>query len=330
MSALAAGGSGLPAAGDHRLTVAIPSFDGRDLLAVVLRSLAAQRYRDFGVLVVDDGSTDGTPTWLAAAWPEVGIVTHAVNRGVTAALNNCLLVPGSELVLLLNNDMELDPGALGELVAALDDHPAAATAAPKLLDFHDRGRLDGAGDVMTWGGHGHRRGHGRRDDGSYDAPREIFGACGGAMLVRRRAIDDVGAFDGDFDALFEDVDWALRARLAGWGSRYVPTAVAYHVGSATIGAGLTDFARLRLWRNGVWLVAKGWPASTIVRHLPHLLGYQLLTLAGAARDRRVGIWLSAWREALAGLPRMLRHRRTIQGARRVTPRELERHLGPRG
>jgi GT2 family glycosyltransferase len=150
------------------------------------------------------------------------------------------------------------------------------------------------------------------------------------MLLRRGAIDDVGPFDADFHALFEDVDWALRARLAGWGCRYVPTAVAYHVGSATIGAGLSDFARLRLWRNIVWLVVKGGPASTIARHLPQLLAYQLLTLAVAARDRRLGVWLAAWRGALAGLPRMLARRREIQRARRVTPRELERHLGPRG
>jgi GT2 family glycosyltransferase len=310
--------------------VAIPTFDGRELLDVLLPSLAGQRFRDFGVLVVDDGSTDGTAGWLAAEWPEVRLVAHPENRGVTAALNTCLVEPGTELVLLLNNDMELDPACLAELVGALDRHPEAGTAAPKLLDFHDRGRLDGAGDVMTWGGHGHRRGHGEPDDGRYDTPEEIFGACGGAMLLRRGAIDDVGPFDADFHALFEDVDWALRARLAGWGCRYAPTALAYHVGSATIGAGLSDFARLRLWRNIVWLVVKGWPASTIARHLPQLLGYQLLTVAVAARDRRLGVWLAAWRQAVAGLPRMLVRRRAIQRARRVTPRELERHLGPRG
>jgi GT2 family glycosyltransferase len=310
------------------LTVAIPTYNGRELLEVVLPSLAAQRFGDFHVVVVDDGSTDGTAEWLAAQWPDVEVVVQE-NQGVTAALNACLRAGArNELVALFNSDVELDPDCLGELVGALREHPEAGSASPKLLDFERRDVIDGAGDVLRWAGHGHRRGHGERDRGQYDQPQAIFGPCAGAAVYRRSAIEVVGDFDADFHAFFEDVDWALRAQLAGLQCRYVPSARVYHMGSATLGAGLTDFTRYQLWRNAVWLFAKSMPASLLARHAHQLAAGQLVNLAVAARDRKLGIWLRAWRDALAGLPRMVARRRRIQRARAVSPRELEARLDP--
>jgi GT2 family glycosyltransferase len=305
------------------LTVAIATYDGRELLEVALPSLARQRFRDFRVLVLDDGSRDGTADWLSTHWPGVEVVVQP-NSGVTAALNACLRAArDSELVALFNNDMEFDPGCLGELVRELQAHPEAGSATPKLLDFRRREVIDGAGDLLVWAGHGHRRGHGEVDRGQYEEPVAVFGACGGAAVYRRSALEAVGEFDEDFYTLFEDVDWALRAQLVGLQCRYVPSAVAYHVGSATIGPGLTDFARYHLWRNGVWLIAKGMPASLIARHAHQLLGGQLLNLAVALRDRKLRLWARAWTDAIAGMPRMLARRREIQRSRRISPRELE-------
>jgi GT2 family glycosyltransferase len=295
-------------------------------LEVVLPSLVRQRFDDFDVVVVDDGSTDGTAEWLAAQWPDVQVVVQD-NQGVTAALNACLRAGArSELVALFNSDVELDRDCLGELVGALREHPEAGSASPKLLDFDQRDVIDGAGDVLKWAGHGHRRGHGERDRGQYDTPQAIFGPCAGAAVYRRSALEIVGDFDEDFHAFFEDVDWALRAQLAGFQCRYVPSARVYHMGSATLGAGLTDFTRYQLWRNAVWVFAKGMPASLLARHAHQLAAGQLVNLAVAVRDRKLGIWLRAWRDALAGLPRMLARRRRIQRARVVTPRELEARL----
>lgn len=311
------------------LTVAIATYNGRHLLEIVLPSLERQSFRDFRVVVVDDASTDDTRGWLAEHWPAVVVVVHPGNRGVTAALNTCLRSAPTELVGLFNNDLELHPDCLAELVDALDRHPEAGSAGAKLLDFDRRDVIDGAGDVLTWRGHGHRRGHGERDTGQYDEARAIFGACGGAAVYRRSALAVVGDFDGDFGALFEDVDWSLRAQLAGFSCRYVPSAVVYHLGSASIGAGLNDFTRYHLWRNTIWMVLKGLPAGTILRHAPELVLGQLVNLAVAWRDGKLDVYRAVWRDALKGLPRTLRKRRAIQGARRVAPRELERVLGSR-
>ncbi len=309
------------------LTVAVLSYDGRHLLEVILPSLAHQRFRDFEVVVVDNGSRDDTVPWLREHWPDVEVVSLPINIGVTAALNVCAGSGRGELVGLFNNDVELDPDFLAELVAALGDNPAAGWAGPKLMDFYDREVIDGAGDIFMWTAKGERRGHGQRDHGQYDASRAIFGACGGAALYRRDVFGDVGAFDEAFFAFYEDVDWNLRAQLRGYSCRYVPAAVAYHMGSATIGSGLTDFTCYHLWRNVLWIIAKDLPTSALLRHAPALLMGQRDNLIYAAGHRKLKILWRAWRDALRGLPRVLRSRREVQARRRIGLRELEAITG---
>jgi GT2 family glycosyltransferase len=252
--------------GELVVTLAVLSYDGRQLLEMSLPAIFEQTYRDFEVLVLDNGSSDGTADWLREQWPQVRVVALPQNVGVTAALNVCVTEARGAFVMLLNNDVELTSTCLQSLVESLVEHPEAGSAAPKLLDFKDRGVLDGAGDILTWAGFPGRRGHGERDSGQYDRPQEIFGACGGAALYRRSAFDLVGLFDADFFAFYEDTDWALRAQLAGLSCRYVPSAVAFHMGSATLGSDPSDFSRLHQWRNGPWMLLKGLPVSVLLRH----------------------------------------------------------------
>jgi GT2 family glycosyltransferase len=314
----------LPAAQPgNLLTVAIATYEGRELLETALPSLAGQSFRDFRVLVVDNASEDETVEWLRERWPEVEVVVHERNLGVTASLNTCLRMSRTALVGLFNNDIELDPHCLQELVDAMHEHPAAGWACAKLIDFHQRDVLDGAGDVFSWLASAERRGHGQRDRGQYDEPRAIFGACGAAAVYRRSALEDVGPFDEDFFAIYEDVDWDLRAHLAGFDCRYVPSAVVYHMGGATIGSGLTDFACYQQWRNTLWIIAKDLPADALLRHAPQLLLGQLIVLATAVRDRRLGVWLRAWRDALRAMPNVMRKRREVQARRRVELSGLE-------
>ena len=310
--------------------MAVLSYDGRHLLETILPSLAAQRFRDFEVVVVDNGSRDDTAEWLREHWPEIEVVSLPENVGVTAALNVCARAGRGELVGLFNNDLELEPDCLGEMVDTLRSHPETGWVGAKLRDFEHRELLDGTGDVFTWAGTGGRRGHGEPDRGQYDEPRAIFGACGGAAIYRRSVFAAVGEFDEAFFAFYEDVDWNLRAQLAGFKCRYVPTAVVYHMGSATIGRGLSDFTCYHLWRNGVWIVVKDLPAGALLRHGHRLALGQLMHLAVAVRDRKLGIWLRAWRDAVRALPSVLRKRREVQARRRIDLRALEAIVGPDG
>ena len=285
------------------------------MLATALDSLAAQTFRDFRIVVVDDASSDGTPESVRERWPEVQLIAHPRNLGVTAALNTGLRTSSSEFVMLLNNDMDLEPHCLEELIRALRAHPEAGSAAGKLLSYHDRGVLDGAGDTFHWAGIGWRRGHGERDVGQYETPQPIFGACAGAAVYRRSAVEVVGPMDESFFAFCEDVDWSFRAQLCGYACRYVPSAVGYHIGSATLGKGESDFTRYHLWRNGLWLVLKDYPLPLLVLELPRVTLHQLNVAVVALRDRKLGLLLRVWRDVVRGLPATLRKRTAVQRAR---------------
>lgn len=311
------------------LTVAIATFNGRELLAGVLESLQRQTISArIAVVVIDDGSSDGTADWLSEHRPDIRLIVHGHNLGVTYSLNEGLGLAESEFLALLNNDVELEPDCLELLIEDLRAHPRAAASTPKLLDFHRRDHLDGAGDEYTWWGMANRRGHGQLDRGQYDSPEPVLGACAAVAVYRRSAIEAVGGMDEEFFAYLEDVDWSVRALLAGFQCRYQPRAIAYHMGSATLGSDPSDFNLFHLWRNGIWILVKDMLAGLLARHAPQLLAGQLWHLLTAIRERRVVLWARAWAAALRGLPAMLAKRREIQRNRTIAPAELGRWISP--
>jgi len=308
-----------------RVSVVIPNWNGREWLDLVVPSLARQRFRDFEAVVVDNGSSDGSAEHVRARWPWVRVVGLSDNVGFAAAVNRGIEQTRGEYVALVNNDVELHEEFLGALVTGLDSNPAAASATAKMLSLRDRGLIDGAGDALRWSGVVRPRGRGERDIGQFEGPAEVFSACGGAALYRRSAFDDVGLFDEAFFAQMEDVDWGFRARLLGYGCRYVPGAIAYHAGSASMQReGRPDpwFWGLAV-RNCVWMWAKCYPGSAVARHAHLLLGHELTGFYFAFREGMLSARLRALRDAFRGLPRVLRQRRAIQASRRIGRAELD-------
>ncbi len=294
------------------------TFDGRGLLEVALPSLAAQTHLPLRVIVVDDGSTDGTAAWLAEQWPDVTVVRHDDNRGVAAAYNAGIRAGSAPFVALLNNDLELAPDWAERMVAALEANPQASTIACKLLDYARRDRLDGAGDAVSWNGTARQRGRGQPDDGRYDQPGEVFAPTAGAALVRRSAFADVGLFDESLFAYFEDVDWGLRAQLRGHRCLYEPAAVGFHMGSATTGgAAVPRFYGLQR-RNGIALLVKDVPARLLLENSWRIAHHQLGGLVLSRRAGMLGVHLRSLAAAARLLPRWLRARREIQRSRRVS------------
>ena len=307
------------------VSVVIPTWNGRAMLDLALDSLDRQSLTPLEVIVVDNGSTDGTVEHLRERRPEVEVVALAENAGFAAGVNRGLERARGEYVALVNNDVELHPDCLRELAAALERDAGAASAASKMLRFDDRSVIDATGDTLRWSGVALQRGQGERDTGQYDRPERVFSACAGAALYRRSAFAAVGMFDEAFFAYLEDVDWGFRAQLAGHGCAYVPTAIAYHVGSAsTRREGKPDpFFYGLPRRNDVWLVLKNYPAGALLRAAPLLLVNHAGLVYVAIRDGMARAHFAALRAAVAGLPRVLRQRRAIQAARRVGRRELD-------
>jgi GT2 family glycosyltransferase len=302
------------------VTLVVPTFNGRELLAATLPSVVAQGVR---VLVVDDGSSDGTGAWLREHWPGVDLLELGDNAGVAVAFNRGIAATDTEFVALLNNDVELAPGWLAPLLETLHAHPEAASATGKLLRYDDRERLDAAGDVLLRSAAVINRGAGELDRGQYDRAEAVFGACAGAALYRRAAFDAVGPFDEAYFAYLEDVDWSMRAQLAGYAARYEPAAVGFHMGGATTRRKPGFYGRLQQ-RNQLLLVAKTFPAGMLARHGWRIAGTQLVSLAASAREGVLREHLGAWGEAGRMLPATLRRRRALQRTRRVPVRDVER------
>jgi GT2 family glycosyltransferase len=305
----------------------IPNLNGIDRLDGVLGSLVAQRCRDFEAIVIDNGSTDGSVEHLRERWPDVGIVEWPENRGFAAAVNAGFGAGCGELVALVNNDVELDPLWLETSIAAIEARPRAASVASRLLEWDRRNMLDGTGDLVGWDGYCMRRGQGEKDVGQYSEPGPVVSACAAAALYRRAAFEDVGPFDETFFAYVEDIDWGLRAQLAGWECFYEPAAVAYHAGGAT-SAGMNGFELFHNHRNSIAMMIKNFPLPVLALAIPWALGRRAGSLFKAAARGEAQVLLRAWGAAARAIPSYLRARAEVQGRRRSAYLHLVRTLRP--
>lgn len=310
----------------HRVAVVIPNWNGEQFLKTCLNSLENQTFEGFDTILVDNGSTDNSVAFVEEKFQKTTVISLQDNRGFSAAANAGIETSGSEYVVLLNNDTETDSGWLEALVNKADDCPEAGFFASKLVDFHDRHLLDGAGDALRLSGLPYRLGHGERDLGQFDEPTSAFGACGAAAMYRRSMLEDVGLFDEDFVSYCEDGDLSFRAHLAGYRCLYVPGAVVYHVGSASTGGKRSATATRLGTRNSLSLLVKNLPVSLVPHILPFFVLGQLARLLTAAATGTLlshlqGL-LGAWRH----LPLMLEKRRRIRKSKKVSDSEVRRML----
>jgi GT2 family glycosyltransferase len=310
------------------VSVIIPNWNGIHHLPACLDSLGRQRYARFEVILVDNGSTDDSLALLARRYPEVRLIPLGENRGFAPACNIGLQAARGEILVLLNNDTEVDPGWLAALVATFERHPEAGSVASKMLLFDQRDHLHTAGDFYRLDGTPGNRGVWQRDDGQFDDEVPVFSACGGSAAFRRAMLEKIGLLDEVFFFSCEDVDLGWRAQLAGWSCIYAPGAVVYHKLSAT-GAGVVN--SFYDGRNFIYLIVKDYPWSLLRRHWRSILRAQwhithsaLRAWHGeAARARLRGQLAGLW-----GIPRMLRARRAVQRTRKASDADLLRILTP--
>jgi len=307
--------------------VVVPTLDGRDLLADCLAALRQQTVRDFGVIVVHNGSRDGTEELVRTRHPEVRYVRLDANLGFSVAVNRGIELSAAPMIALLNNDTLPAPDWLESLVRALREIPEAGFVTSKVLR-HDRSDyIDNAGDGMGRKGISYPIGYLERDEGQYDARREVFAACGAACLFRRELFERVGGFDEDFFAYHEDADLGFRAQLAGFAGTFVPDAVVRHVGSATSGGRINDFTVRLSTRNNLHVLLKNLPVSLFVRYAPRLLwGQAYWFLKMAIKEGHFDAWLRGLLESLRGCERMGVKRRRVLASRAIAVAELDRRI----
>ena len=306
------------------VSIIIVNLNGKQLLGPCLDSLEAQIFKEFEVLLVDNGSTDGSLRYVEAHYPQVRLLPQGSNLGFAAANNIGLREARGDLIALLNNDAEAHPNWLSKLVAALEANPDIGFCASKMV-LHSQSHLaDACGDFYTVEGVAGKIGH-LEPASRYDEPREVFGACAGAAIYRRAVLEEVGGFDEDFFIVYEDSDLSFRARLLGYKCLYVPTAVVYHHLSATLGP-QSDTAVYYAQRNMEFVFFKNMPAPLLLKYLPLHFTTDLLLFIRYLFHRQARGFLKAKLHAMVMMPRMLEKRRQIQKSRRVSAAEIDRLL----
>ena len=278
------------------VSVVIANWNGRHWLEQCLPALQAQTYRDFEVIVVDNGSDDGSVEWLGQNYPDIRILAQPGNLGFAQANNVAIRASTGKYIITLNNDTLVEGDWLANLVAAVSA-PEVGMVACQITFGQQPEILDSAGLEVDRAGIAWNRGWGQQVDSATTAC-EVFGPSAAAALYRRAMLDEVGLFDEDFFAYYEDVDLAWRAQRAGWRCRYEPGARVRHWHSATSGKSPALKTYL-LGRNKFWTIMKNYSWPALLYFLPAILFYDFIAVAfqitrgrdlSAVRGRMKALW----------------------------------------
>ena len=244
------------------VVVVVVNWNRKELLRACLTSLSRQTHGSFEVVVVDNGSRDGSPELveeMAKTYPvPLKLTVNSTNMGFCAANNQGMFSTDAEMVALLNNDAEAEPGWLAALERVIREAEDIGMAASKVLVWEDPTRIDKCGHLMFPDGQNRGRGSGQTDHGQFDRTEEVLWPDGCAAMYRRAMLEDVGGFDEDFFAYADDAELGLRARWAGWRCLYTSDAVVRHHRGATLGLGSARRLTL-IERNRILLTMKLFP-----------------------------------------------------------------------
>lgn len=318
------------------ISVIIANWNGRHFLDECLESLQKQTLTDFEVIIVDNGSTDGSSEWVRSKYDDfVKLIQMDRNYGFAGGNNIGMGAAKGKYIVLLNNDTVVNSDFLAEIIkpAELDDR--VGMCASKILIYDKPDLIDAVGQLLYKDGLNRQKGHLEKDNGQYDEDREILFPPGCGSLYRRKMLDEIGLFDEDFFAYGEDTDLGIRGRLAGWKCVYTYRAVVYHKGSGSTGK-YSSFKAFHVERNRVWFVIKCFPFGllvltplfTLLRFFYQALG--AITHRGAAGQFTkensyldlVLILLKSYASAFRHVATMWKKRRIIQTKRKISDREF--------
>jgi GT2 family glycosyltransferase len=319
---------------DPFVSVLIVNYNGKRYLDDCLTALRAQNYpRDrWEVVLVDNGSADGSVEHLRDRYPWVRLVAAGKNLGFAGGNNEGYKHCRGELIALLNNDTVAEPGWLAGLVEAIGEDPKIGGVTSKILLKNEPGVINSVGLNLYRDGRGGDRGFRQPDKGQFDEPAEVFGACGASVLLRREMLEDVGFFDERLFMYCEDLDLAWRARLRGWRFRYTPRSVVHHVHCGSSGE-WSPFFIYHAERNRVLVNLKNAPPTLVLytfavfaakaaRQWCWLLTRRKRSLPKALAYARAGVSL------LSGIPGAARKRFHIRSRRLVGDQALAPLIQP--
>lgn len=256
----------------EKVTIVIPNYNGIRFLRECLESLLHQEEGtpEYRILVVDNGSEDGSRELVSREFPQVSLIALESNTGFCHAVNIGIQASEAPYVMLLNNDTKSHAHLVKGLYEAIEAAPAAFSVSARMLMWDRPELIDDAGDRYCVLGWAYSRGKGR-PAGQYDKPARIFAACGGAAIYRRRVFQEIGLFDEAHFAYLEDLDIGYRAGIYGYRNYYEPSAQVIHYGSASSGSRYNEWKTETAAANSVYVIAKNMPLLQWIWNLPFLL-----------------------------------------------------------
>ncbi len=295
------------------VSVIIVNYNGKAFLEKCLSSLMKQTYPAIEIILVDNGSADNSIWFVKGEYPSVRIIATKENLGFAKGNNVGIKESKGEMIATLNNDTEVTPEWVEELVKAMDSNKKVGMCASKMLFMKNPQMINSTGICISRSGACWDRGMSERDRGQYESLEEIFGPCAGAAMYRKSMLEEIGLFDEDFHAYMEDTDLAFRGRLAGWKCLYVPRAVVYHVHGGT-GGYASNYTIYYGNRNIIWNCFKNFPAQLLITSLPWIIGRNVAVIPYYILKGYGITILRSKIDALKGIPKMLAKRtRCLKG-----------------
>ncbi|WP_048149011.1 glycosyltransferase family 2 protein [Methanolacinia paynteri] len=290
------------------ISIVIPNYNGKKFLENCLNSISGQSYSDSEIIVIDNGSSDGSAEYIKENFQGIILIENNENLGFTGATNQGIRQSNGEYILTLNNDTISDPSLLENLHKAIISDENIGIVASKMI-FPD-GRINSAGMCISRSGAAWNRGMFEKDQGQYEDPEYMIGACAGAALYRRSMLDEIGLFDEDFFMYHDDVDLSFRAYLAGWKCLYCPKAIVTHINSATSGFE-SEFSVYHGNRNIIWFAVKNFPARHLILYSPWIIGRSIGVIPHYILRKKTKIILKSKWDAFKKIPYFIRKRKEI-------------------
>lgn len=310
-----------------RASVIIPNWNGQEFLPDCLSSLNQQLFEHFEVILVDNGSVDGSVEYVLKNYPEVRIIQLPENLGFAKAINGGVKASQADYVVFLNNDTKVDKDWLKNLVQMADKHPEVISVGSKILNFFQRDLIDGVGILINEVGQAKSLGWQEKDGGQYNKSFYIFGATGGAALFKREDFIRVGMFDESFFMYSEEVDFAFRSQFLGYKSIYAPLAKAFHKHKSSA---KRKPQHIEYWqfKNMTQVIIKDFPVGILFKNW-RWLKIILIHFNTIFYQLKNGfIWPPIATELwlIFNLPRLLLQRRKIQVSKKVSDSYIESFL----
>jgi hypothetical protein len=307
------------------VTVVVLNYNGKKHIQKCLDSIFRMNYPRFRVVVVDNASNDGSLFSVKQQFPKAKIVEYCRNYGFAKAYNMALEEIESDFIVLLNNDVRVEPEWLNELMPYISDNDEVSAVTPKMLFMQNTSAINAAGGKCDIYGSGWNRGNGEIDNGQYERVEEVFYANCGAVVIRKNAWKDVGPFDEQYFLYGEDLDWCWRARLKGYRIFYLPQSRIYHEWRASNGPIIP-----LLERNWLTTAIKNYDSGTLLKLAPKLLALKTavgawLLLKGRGLNDKLAI-IDGFLWNLKKFRETWKKRLLIQASRKIDDKEIQKYM----